>query len=453
MSEEDKKWSQLPLTELRFVAKKYKQFHSLGNISKAKKSDLIMTLKKFMMFEGDAIKQKPNATPIATTGTKEAPAPKAKKPKAPAPPPAPAVMGDKGYKKMVKKVKDPKKQMEGASADAKAVAEQMKTMAKEAKAMGHTVAEHKAMSKPASMPMKTNSGASASSAPTKTDASKILAKFKKNLTEYKKNHKDYTENPHDTPARRDEMRKTMEENDLIVSRYYGLKIDFEKIKSSATKEEIAEFEKALSQHEMEGKRLKAVIDAEQTASSLKPSGTEIRANVKSLVGDALMREKKGGGSMTELAKMLIPEKKKSKNKPASMPMMTDSGASASSAPVYNERVIKVLTNYFDTTTQEKQITKFINENIKTEDDLLKWLKIFESSIGNKDSIASWRINDDVFGGKNTPEAIKFQKYKFNKTSEGEDDNEWNVKEKIWRLFRGKIASKKQKRSNTYDPNF
>ena len=129
MSEDDKKWYSMPLTELRSVAKKYKQFHSLGNISKAKKEDLIMTLKKFMMFDGNDIKQKPNATPIATKGTMEAPAPKAKKPKAPAPPPAPAVMGDKGYKKKVKKVKDPKKQMEGASADAKAIAEQMKAYA------------------------------------------------------------------------------------------------------------------------------------------------------------------------------------------------------------------------------------------------------------------------------------------------------------------------------------
>lgn len=136
MSENDKKWSQLPLTELRFVAKKYKEFHSLGNISKAKKGDLITTLKKFMMFDGDALKQKENATPIATTGTKEAPAPKAKKPKAPPAPQAPPVMTDKTYKKGVvaKKVV----QARGASADAMSIAEQ-------AKAMGHSLAEHKKM--------------------------------------------------------------------------------------------------------------------------------------------------------------------------------------------------------------------------------------------------------------------------------------------------------------------
>jgi hypothetical protein len=111
---------------------------------------------------------------------------KAKETKAPpAPPPAPAVMGDKGYKKSVKKVKDPKKQMEGAVMDAKKIAE-------DAKAMGHSVAEHKKMmakddakkakaSKPASMPMMTDSGASASSAPAKVKKTKPLTEAEKKL--------------------------------------------------------------------------------------------------------------------------------------------------------------------------------------------------------------------------------------------------------------------------------
>jgi len=131
MSENDKKWSAMNLTELRSVAKKYKEFHSLGNISKAKKADLITTLNKFMMFDGDALKQKPNAMPI--TMKPKAPAPK---PKAPPAPQAPPVMTDKTYKKGVvaKKVV----QARGASADAMSIAEQ-------AKAMGHSLAQHKKM--------------------------------------------------------------------------------------------------------------------------------------------------------------------------------------------------------------------------------------------------------------------------------------------------------------------
>jgi hypothetical protein len=145
MSENDKKWSAMNLTELRSVAKKYKEFHSLGNISKAKKGDLITTLNKFMMFDGDALKQKPNAMPITMKSKAPAPKPKAPapKPKAPAPKPkappapqAPPVMTDKTYKKGVvaKKVV----QARGASADAMSIAQQ-------AKAMGHSLAEHKKM--------------------------------------------------------------------------------------------------------------------------------------------------------------------------------------------------------------------------------------------------------------------------------------------------------------------
>ena len=117
---DDTKWSAMKLEELRIVAKKYKAFHSLGNISKASKGALIDTLKKFMSWEGESLKQKTNATPI----TVEKVAPKAKKapaPKAPPQaPPAPAVAtGDKSYKKKV--VARKVVQARGASADASAI--------------------------------------------------------------------------------------------------------------------------------------------------------------------------------------------------------------------------------------------------------------------------------------------------------------------------------------------
>lgn len=132
---DDTKWSGMKLEELRIVAKKYKAFHSLGNISKANKGALIETLKKFMSWEGESLKQKTNATPI----TVEKVAPKAKK--APAPkeppkaPPAPALAtGDKSYKKKV--VARKVVQAREASVNAEAIAEQ-------AKAMGKSIAERK----------------------------------------------------------------------------------------------------------------------------------------------------------------------------------------------------------------------------------------------------------------------------------------------------------------------
>jgi hypothetical protein len=302
MSEEDKKWSQLPLTELRFVAKKYKQFHSLGNISKAKKEDLITTLKKFMMFEGNAIKQKPNATPIATTGTMEAPAPKAKKPKAPAPPPAPAVMGDKGYKKMVKKVKDPKKQMEGASADAKAIAEQAPTapkriiranprkpkkirqmegavmdakkIAEDAKAMGHSVAEHKKMleKEATAPPKKPYKGYYYTEGMTK--AEKVIAKAEAmSRRTYKEDKQPKPKAPTPPPKELTEKQKK------------------EKAKRD---EELEKFKNMTAEEE----------EAERIAYFKKKADQKAKDDAK----------------------------KAKASKPASMPMMTDSGASASSAP-------------------------------------------------------------------------------------------------------------------------
>jgi hypothetical protein len=99
------KWSSMKLEELRSVAKKYKPFHSLGNISKANKGELIETLKKFMSWEGETLKQKPNATPIEV----EKVAPKASKAKPPKVSPAPATPVDMsiGEKKKITLEKTP----------------------------------------------------------------------------------------------------------------------------------------------------------------------------------------------------------------------------------------------------------------------------------------------------------------------------------------------------------
>jgi hypothetical protein len=94
MSEGDKKWSGMKLEELRSVAKKYKEYHSLGNISKAKKADLIKTLTKFMVFRGNDLIQKPNAYPLVRSAEPAAPVVK----------PTPKETSD-FYKKLLKNAK------------------------------------------------------------------------------------------------------------------------------------------------------------------------------------------------------------------------------------------------------------------------------------------------------------------------------------------------------------
>jgi hypothetical protein len=77
---DDKKWSGMKVEELRLVAKKYKAFHNLGNISKAKKADLIKTLNKFMVFKDDNLVQKPNSYPLVKSLKEPANTPSPAKP-------------------------------------------------------------------------------------------------------------------------------------------------------------------------------------------------------------------------------------------------------------------------------------------------------------------------------------------------------------------------------------
>lgn len=114
--------------------------------------------------------------------------------------------------------------------------------------------------------------------------------------------------------------------------------------------------------------------------------------------------------------------------------------------------IKAITYTFDNATQKKQITKFINDKIKSQDDLFKWLKIFSSPFGNQEAIPEWRIKDDVFS--NSKKATKWEDYQFIKKG-GNLNPMFNKMEEEWRLFRNKIAANKQikARGRELDKNF
>ena len=114
--------------------------------------------------------------------------------------------------------------------------------------------------------------------------------------------------------------------------------------------------------------------------------------------------------------------------------------------------IKAITYTFDNATQKKQITKFINDKIKSQDDLFKWLKIFSSPFGNQEIIPEWRIKDDVFS--NSKKATEWENYQFIKKG-GNLNPMFNKMEEEWRLFRNKIVANKQtkKRGKEVDKNF
>ena len=102
--------------------------------------------------------------------------------------------------------------------------------------------------------------------------------------------------------------------------------------------------------------------------------------------------------------------------------------------------IKAITYTFNNDRQKKQITKFINDKIKSQDDLFKWLKIFSSPFGNEEEIPEWRIKDDVFS--NSKKATEWEDYQFIKKG-GNLNPMFNKMEEEWRLFRNKIAAKRQ----------
>jgi hypothetical protein len=152
---DDKKWSGMKVEELRVVAKKYKAFHNLGNISKANKGALIDTLKKFMSWEGESLKQKTSATPITVekVASKPKPKPDASKPTTPKPKPASAPPAsppkptpkqtDTFLKKMLleEQVKKGKAKAKDAVGDAKTIAEQVKKMMDKPKSVEKQIQE------------------------------------------------------------------------------------------------------------------------------------------------------------------------------------------------------------------------------------------------------------------------------------------------------------------------
>jgi hypothetical protein len=73
-------WEKLSVKILRDIASKYKALHSLGNISKQKKSVLLETLKKVMEFRGNTLFTKAEHGNKRVAEVEEDDEPKAKKP-------------------------------------------------------------------------------------------------------------------------------------------------------------------------------------------------------------------------------------------------------------------------------------------------------------------------------------------------------------------------------------
>jgi outer membrane biosynthesis protein TonB len=73
-------WEKLSVKLLREIASKYKELHSLGNISKQKKSVLLETLKKVMEFRGNVLFTKAEHGNKKVAEVEEDDEPKAKKP-------------------------------------------------------------------------------------------------------------------------------------------------------------------------------------------------------------------------------------------------------------------------------------------------------------------------------------------------------------------------------------
>jgi hypothetical protein len=73
-------WNQIPVKLLREIASKYKALHSLGNISKQKKSVLLETLKKVMEFRGNVLFTKAEHGNKRVASIEEDDEPKAKEP-------------------------------------------------------------------------------------------------------------------------------------------------------------------------------------------------------------------------------------------------------------------------------------------------------------------------------------------------------------------------------------
>ena len=86
-------WEKLSVKILRDIASKYKALHSLGNISKQKKSVLLETLKKVMEFRGNTLFTKAEHGNKRVAEVEEDDEPKAKKPTPKAKEPTPKVIG------------------------------------------------------------------------------------------------------------------------------------------------------------------------------------------------------------------------------------------------------------------------------------------------------------------------------------------------------------------------